>query len=325
MVAGNTYIANVALADLLISGIVMVASAVVLLAGLEDCLPLCNVQWFLGLLCGLVTIFSIAAMALENYTRLCLPPEYYAKISTTFITSSIFIIWGVSTMLVSLLFILNLGPDFCHRKFKKHTLFQLLVPALIFVTPLLITAYLYTRTILKIRAARANPSFKPSLAFNWDYSLMLTNLYSFIMFVMFWTPFVLFLITSSVGKLSELSYKPFYWSIWFALSKSCFNNLLYCFSNRHFCDAYVKLFHYCCCKTTVTFSRRPRTEGARPSGDVRVHIIPGYNVYPYTSPQRSSTTIGEPVKKMIPASGKRGYRCAGQGRTRSKDRDVYQL
>lgn len=300
----------------------MVCSAVVLLAGFEDCPPVCNVQWFLGLLCGLVTIFSMTAMALENYTRLCLPPEYYAKISTTFITSSVFIIWGISTMLVSLHFILRLGPDYCKKKFNHYTPWQLVVPALIFLTPLLITAYLYTKTILRIRAARANPSFKPSLIFNWDYSLMLTNLYSFIMFVLFWMPFVLFLITPSLVK---LGIKPFYWSIWFALSKSCFNNLLYCFSNRHFCDAYVKLFHYCFCKTTVTFSRRPRTDGARPSGDVRVHIIPGYNVYPYTSPQRSSTTIGEPVKKMIPASGKRGYRCAGQGRTRSKERDVYQL
>lgn len=322
MFLGNTYIANIALGDLLISGIVILASAVVLLAGLEDCPPICNIQWFLGLLCGLVTTFSLMAIAAENYARLCLSPEFYSKITTTRITLSVFIIWGISIILVTLHFVFKLGPDYCLQKFEHYKSYQLLIAAFIFLTPIMFTTFLYTKIILRIRAIRAKTNFKPQLAFNWDYSLMLTNLYSFIMFVLFWTPFALFLIVPSLEKLGK---KPFYWSAWFALSKSCFNNLLYCFSNKHFCDAYIKLFHYCCCKTTVTFSRRPRSEGGRPSGDVRVHIIPGYNVYPYTSPQRSSTTVGEPTKKVIATSGKRGYRAAGHGRTRSKDRDIYQL
>lgn len=310
-----------ALADLLISGIVILATAVLLLAGLEDCPPVCNVQWFLRLLCGLVTMFSLTAIAFENYARLCMSPDCYAKITTSRITVSVFLIWGVSAGLVTLHFIYKVGPDYCHKKLEHNKSYNLLAAALFFLTPILLTAFLYAKIIFRISAARANPSFKPPLAFNWDYSLMLTNLYSFIMFVLFWMPFALFLIIPSLEKLGK---KAFYGAAWFALSKSCFNNLLYCFSNRHFCDAYVKLFHYCCCKTTVTFSRRPRTEGARPSGDVRVHIIPGYNVYPYTSPQRSGSGVGETTKKVIP-TGKRGYRSAGNGRTRSKGRDVYQL
>lgn len=77
----------------------------------------------------------------------------------------------------------------------------------------------------------------------------------------------------------------------------------------------MNLFHYCCCKTTVSFSRRQRGDGAcRPSGDVRVHIIPGYNMY--TSPQR--------------AGGGGGGGCSGSsGRVaschRSTSRDVYEL
>lgn len=86
---------------------------------------------------------------------------------------------------------------------------------------------------------------------------------------------------------------------WFALSKSCFNNLLYCVADRHFRSAYVKLFHYCCCKTTVSFSRRQRggggggggggcdPSGRSGSGDVklRVHII-----HSYASPSGSRPT-----------------------------------
>lgn len=308
------------MADLLISGIVILASAVLLLAGIEECPPVCNVQWFLGLLCGLVTVFSLTATAIENYARLCMSPECYTKITTTRITVSVFLIWGINAALVTVIFVYKLGPDYCQKEPDRGKLYSLLIAALFFLTPLTFTAFLYTKIISRIRAARANPSFKPPLAFNWDYSLMLTNLYSFIMFLLFWMPFAFFLMIPSSGKLHK---KYFYWSVWFALTKSCFNNLLYCISNRHFCDAYVKLFHYCCCKTTVTFSRRPRTDGARPSGDVRVHIIPGYNVYPYTSPQRSGSGIGETTKKVIPTSKR--YRSAGHGRTRSKSREVYQL
>lgn len=319
---GNTYIANVALADLLISGVVILASAVVLLAGLEDCPPVCNMQRFLRLLCGLVTILSLMATAMENYARLCLSPECYARITTNRITTSVLLIWGVSAALVTLHFVYRLGPEYCLKSGVQSKPYQLLTTAFFFLMPLFVTAFFYTRIVLRVRAARSNPSFKPPLAFNWDYSLMLTNMYSFIMFVLFWTPFTLFMIipVETIGE------KPFYWAVWIASSKSCFNNLLYCFLNRHFCDAYVKLFHYCCCKTTVTFSRRPRTEGIRPSGDVRVHIIPGYNVYPYTSPQRASTGMGENVKKSSAITGKRGFRGVGAaGRNRSKDRDVYQL
>ncbi|XP_065205215.1 RYamide receptor-like isoform X2 [Planococcus citri] len=315
----NAYIANVALADLLISGIVIMASAVVLLAGLEDCLPVCHLQWFLGLLCGLVTILSLLAIAMENYARLCLSPECYARITTNRITTSIIFIWTVSVALVTLHFFYNLGPEYCNKKGFGNKPYQFVTAAFFFLIPLCVTGTLYAKIVLCVRAARAHASFKPPLAFNWDYSLMLTNMYSYVMFIIFWAPFAIFM---TLPPIEPLGRKPFCWSVWFALSKSCFNNLLYCISNRHFCDAYVKLFHYCCCKTTVTFSRRPRTDGARPSGDVRVHIIPGYNVYPYTSPQRGSTGSGENMKKAA-SSGKRAFRSAG--RHRSKDRDVYQL
>lgn len=312
---GNTYIANVALADLLISGIVILATAVVLLAGVEDCPPVCHVQWFLGLLCGMVTIFSLTAIAIENYARICLSPECYAKITTSRITVSVLLIWGVSAAFVTLIFIYKLGPAYCEEESNPGKPIHLFAASLFFLTPLAFTAFFYTKIILRVRAARANPGFKPQLAFQWDHSLMLTNLYSFIMFIVFWAPFAFFLLVPS-GK------KPIIWSAWFALSKSCFNNLLYCISNRQFCDAYVKLFHYCCCKTTVTFSRRPRADGTRPSGDVRVHIIPGYNVYPYTSPQRSCSSVGEATKKAVPP---KRYARPNFGRVRSKDREIYQL
>jgi hypothetical protein len=158
--------------------------------------------------------------------------------------------------------------------------------------------------------AKAHPSFKPPIAFEWDYSLMKTNLYSFFLFFLFWLPFGVIVV---VGSRRYISARLFYNLAWLALTKSCVNNLLYCLSDRHFRTAYVNLFHYCCCKTTVTFSRRSRAE-ARPTGDVRVHIIPGYNMYSYTSPQRSKE-----------GGGKIGARGPASRQNRTQTRDVYEL
>lgn len=92
-------------------------------------------------------------------------------------------------------------------------------------------------------------------------------------------------------QVRPVSPKVIVYLAWFALSKSCFNNLLYCVADRHFRTAYVKLFHYCCCKTTVSFSRRTRGDGGRSSGDVRlrVHII-----HSYASPASCRPAVARP-------------------------------
>ncbi|CAH1391730.1 unnamed protein product [Nezara viridula] len=305
---GNTYVVNVALADLLITGILMPASAVVILAGLEAPVQVCSVQWFLAILSWLVTVLSLAAIAAENYARLCLPPEKYAKLTTTRITISVLLIWFVSAVAVTIQHIYDLGPDYCTRRSEGILPYQAAVAAFFVAMPALLTTLCYAKTIIQVRLARAHPSFKPPIAFSWDYSLMKTNMYSFFLFFLFWMPFGILLF---IGSIKNISARLFYNLAWFALSKSCVNNFLYCIADRHFRNAYINLFHYCCCKTTVTFSRRTRGEGARPSGDVRVHIIPGYNMYSYTSPQRSRES-GQTSKRSIATF-------------RPQSRDVYEL
>ncbi|XP_050540939.1 melatonin receptor type 1B-B-like [Daktulosphaira vitifoliae] len=306
---GNTFLANVALADLLISGLVIPASAIVILAGLQDSPPVCQFQWFISILSFLVTVMTMIAIAGENYIRLCLSPECYAKLTVTKITILLFAIWILSSILVTLQFFYQLGPNYCAKKISGIIPIQVLVAGMLVLLPLCITAALYLRITYQVHVARMNPSFKPPLAFNWDYSLMLANAYSFIMFLIFWSPFAIVMALASAQKVSA---QVFYNLAWLALSKSCFNNLLYCAGNRHFRNAYVNLFHYCCCKTTVTFSRRARDGASRPSGDVRVHIIPGYNMYSYTSPTRSRESGSCPLQS--------------RPRTRANgNRDVYEL
>ncbi|XP_024082333.1 melatonin receptor type 1B-A-like isoform X2 [Cimex lectularius] len=309
---GNTFIVNVALADLLITGVVMPASAIVILAGLDPATEVCNVQWFLAILSWLVTVLSLAATAAENYSRLCLSPETYARLTTRRVTIIVLSIWAVSIIVVTIQQIFNVGPSYCKRP-SGILLYQAMTASIFFILPALLTTFYYAKTIMQVRLARTHPSFKPPVAFGWDYSLMKTNMYSFCLFFLFWVPFGVILFIDSVKSISP---KLFYNLAWIALSKSCVNNFLYCILDRHFRSAYINLFHYCCCKTTVTFSRRTR-EVARPSGDVRVHIIPGYNMYSYTSPQRS----GRECTKVT--SGKRTS--ANRPPRPHHNRDVYEL
>lgn len=312
LISGNTFLVNIALADLLVTGIVMPASAVVILAGLSDSPPVCRVQWFLAILCWLVTVLTLLAISVENYARLCMTPDFYVFLTSTSVTLIVMSIWLLGGIVTVLHSVYDIGPDYCNRKHTtlktNHAAMMTVVVAFFAV----VTSGFYFTATYQVNSARMNPSFKPPLAFTWDYSLMKTNISSFLLFFIFWLPFGIVL---AIDSSSQVSSKLFYFLAWLALSKSCINNFLYCISNRHFRTAYMNLFHYCCCKTTVAFSRRPRGDVSRPTGDVRVHIIPCYNMSSYTSPQRANRESKSSCKRG--SSSSRSQRANG--------REVYQL
>ena len=67
-ITGNAFIVNVALADLLVTSILMPASTIVLLAGIDAPLSVCRVQWFFAACAFLTTILSLAV---STYSMLC--------------------------------------------------------------------------------------------------------------------------------------------------------------------------------------------------------------------------------------------------------------
>ncbi|XP_078034126.1 adenosine receptor A1 [Augochlora pura] len=286
---GNAFLVNVALADLLVTGLVIPVSVIVILADHEESLSTCRFEWTLEALCVLVTVLTLATIAAENYTRLCLPPERYAILTSSRVTTTIISAWLISAMTVVLQSTLDGGPDFCRRRFNRIALEQVIGASLLLGVPTLTTVFLYIKLVIRVRHATRG-SYKPPVAFSWDYELTKANMYSSAMFLIFWLPFFVAICLNSFWPVSA---RYLYNLAWFALSKSCFNNLVYCVADRHFRSAYVKLFHYCCCKTTVSFSRRTRGDPARNASDVRlrVHII-----HSYTSPAscRSTRELGRP-------------------------------
>ncbi|XP_049546047.1 melatonin receptor type 1B-like [Anopheles darlingi] len=289
--AGNAFIVNIALADLLITSVVMPASTIVLLAGIDNAdTEVCKFHWFLAACSFLVSILTLAMMAAENYLRLCTfqnEPGWFNKTNTTAI---LLLIWALACIASGMQFVYDIRFDYCNWRVHLVIPQEAGVVGLLVVLPLLLTFITHIRLIVDVKRTMAMPNFKPSLAYTWDLSLARTNFYSFLIFVVFWLPFC---IIFAYGTARFVSNRVFYTTVWIGLSKSCFHNVIYCLTNRHFRSAYISLFNYCCCKTTVAVSRRQRSDGGnRPTADVRVHIIPGYNMYSYTSPQRSGNCHG---------------------------------
>ncbi|KOX68863.1 Protein SREK1IP1 [Melipona quadrifasciata] len=191
----------------------------------------------------------------------------YAVLTPSRVTATIISVWLISVMTVVLQSSLDVGPDFCRRRFSEIAMEQIIGATLLVGLPTLTTTFLYVKLVVRVRHATRG-SYKPPVAFSWDYELTKANMYSCVMFVIFWLPFG---IAVCVNSFRPISARVLYNLAWFALSKSCFNNMLYCVADRHFRSAYVKLFHYCCCKTTVSFSRRTRGgDGGRNTSDVRL-------------------------------------------------------
>ncbi|XP_016913294.1 RYamide receptor-like [Apis cerana] len=284
---GNAFLVNVALADLLVTGLVIPVSVIVILAGHEESLSTCRFECTLEALCFLVTVLTLTTIAAENYTRLCLPHERYGVLTPSRVTATIISVWLISAMTVVLQSSLDVGPDFCRRRFTGIAMEQIIGATFLVGLPTLTTIFLYVKLVIHVRHSTRG-SYKPPIAFSWDYELAKANIYSCVMFVVFWLPFGIVVCLNSFKPISP---RVLYNLAWFALSKSCFNNLIYCVADRHFRSAYVKLFHYCCCKTTVSFSRRTRGEGGRNTSDVRlrVHII-----HSYASPGSCRPPVGRP-------------------------------
>lgn len=161
------------------------------------------------------------------------------------------------------------------------------VIGILILLPLFITFLVHIRIIIDAKKFMGQPNFKANAMYKSDFSLVRSNFYSFLTFVLFWLPFAIIFSISFTTSHQNISDKMFYYAAWFGLSKSCFHNIIYCLTNRHFRNAYFNLFNYCCCKTTVSTARRRQTEIATRS-DVRVHIIPGYNIRAMTSPGHGS-------------------------------------
>lgn len=204
-------------------------------------------------------------MVIDAYSNTSQFPRY-TSLTACHVTTTIIAVWIIAVIAVALQSFMDVGPDFCRRRLCGIAMEQAVGAIVLVGLPALATIFLYVKLVMRVRRATRG-SYKLPAATSSDYELTKTNICSCLMFVVFWLPFGLAVCVNSFRPISP---RVLYNLAWFALTKSCFNYILYGVADRHFRSAYVKLFHYCCCKT-VSFSRRPRSDVR-----LRVHIIHSY-------------------------------------------------
>ena len=181
--------------------------------------------------------------AFENYLRLCTPQNNGSWFNKTNTTVILLFIWCVGSISSALQYVYkNFSFDYCDRTSDHKVQYEARIVGLLILIPLLITFLIHIRIIVSVRHKMNSPNYKPSLAYTWDLSLVRTNFYSFLIFVLFWLPFSIILV---YGSTQSVTNRVFYNTAWLGLSKSCFHNFIYCLTNRNFQSAYISLFHYC--------------------------------------------------------------------------------
>lgn len=133
---------------------------------------------------------------------------------------------------------------------------------------MLLTSIFHLSSESKIR------SCKPLVSYPYDSSLLRANVVIYLLFIVCWTPLMVATGLSASGpnnsaedvvaasddssslSTRSLPLRIFQQLQWLAMAKSCLNPFIYALCSKHYREAFVSLFHYCCCKTSVSFSRR---------------------------------------------------------------------
>ena len=265
---------NIALVDLLISTLVVPVIAVSILAKTIQDVDICHFQWFLLYLCCFVAILTHAVMAVENLVELANKVCYDFVFSVHSMLLVLIFIWLIAGSIVTVQFMYKIGPDYCKMIFKGDLHFHLSTSSSMIFAPLVLCMYCYFRIYQIVRHAKKHP-YRLPLTFDQDVSMAQTTFNGLIFFCFCWTPFILLMVVGAEKKIPPQVFDIF---AWFPRFSSCFSCFTYAASNKYFRETYVNLFHYCFCKTSVTFSRRGRQVNTRaPNKDLRVHIIPGFS------------------------------------------------
>ncbi|GAB6021059.1 hypothetical protein CHUAL_003693 [Chamberlinius hualienensis] len=346
---GNVFIVNLAIADFMVSAFAIPANSVTILAGNPDDPNVCHIQWMAAILCCHISILTLMFAALENHSRILSSADQYERLfGKSEIGVAVALTWIVAIVCVACQFSLNLGPDYCRMIFKGHVFYHLLVGTFLFCIPTVVAFSAYLRCMFALKDTKSlefQNALLTSRTLAKDVDLMKTNFLVFLVFLAFWFPLG---IAIAIGSIRPISRKLYEHLSWLALSNSCINSFIYGIKNRYFRSTFTKLFHYCFCKTSVSFGRmsdRPSSmhsrgclqlmtadsigvngasisgsggcgmtnnvkasssntiptfhhgahhsghtglssyshgnsiSSTRPPADVRVHIIPGYNIY----------------------------------------------
>ncbi|XP_075991327.1 histamine H2 receptor-like [Anticarsia gemmatalis] len=288
---GNVFLACVGLSDLIVTTAVMPISAVVLLSGEWDTLPVCHILQFLMQASTYSYSMFFGLVGLETYYRLCKTSgEYEAFMNMRIGLMSIMVfIIGFTTAGFGVY--MHLDYDYCQRLHVGDFNFRCATSVILHGIPFLLAVYGLFCGLLRVRRrAREHVQYKRSQQFERDNSTTHLNLIAYLFYVIAWIPYLVV-----VNEFPTTSDNKYYQSAWIAVCRSVLTSFLYSSLNRNFRHAFAHLFYYCCCKSTLggSFNSRHRRalEYKPATGDVRVHIM--HQAVNMSTPQRAASSSRE--------------------------------
>jgi len=115
-VRGNCYLVSLAFGHLMVTILVLPASAVAIMAGVPDDTNICHFQWLTTLACLIVSVLSFMFMAIDNFFGLGSLVTYDLCCTKCRIVFIIVLIWTVAIVFPILQHVNNFGPEFCKEK-----------------------------------------------------------------------------------------------------------------------------------------------------------------------------------------------------------------
>ncbi|RWS02332.1 histamine H2 receptor-like protein [Dinothrombium tinctorium] len=284
-VRGNVYLVSLAFSHLMVTLFVLPSSCVAIMAGIPNDPAICHFQWIITIACLMVSVLSFMFMATENFLGLGSLVAYdicctkFRIILFTFITW----FWGIGFAFTQHIY--DFGPSFCAHEVNDPIWvpYHASVGAVAILLPTLVTMWYFTRSAFRMKHLKVqyetNPGEDPWAYIFTEESVLQSNIIVYIISFLMWAPFC---VVGAIHTVKPMSADVLQTVWWLALSNSCGYSYVYAFTNRDFGEAFFKLFYYCCCKSHVTFTRKGagvRRGLANDPMGLRVHIIPGLNIY----------------------------------------------
>ncbi|KAG6444623.1 hypothetical protein O3G_MSEX003491 [Manduca sexta] len=269
----------------------MPVSAVVLLSGEWDTIPVCKGLQFLTETSTYCYSLFFTLVAAETYYRLCRTTTEYEMFLSLHVGVVSCLVVFFSAIISAVGVFMKLDYDYCERHYTGSFLFRATTLGLLHALPFFMTMYgLFSSAFCISRRARIQNHYRRSQQYDRDCSTTNLNIVAYLLYVVAWIPYLVV-----VHEYSDSSDSRYYHAVWIGMMRSVTTSLLYSGINSNFRRAFAHLFYYCCCKSSLTdtfASRHRRALEYKPAtGDVRVHIM--HQAVSMCSPQRTSYATRE--------------------------------
>lgn len=119
-VRGNCYLVSLAFGHLLVTILVVPASAVAIMAGVPDDQSICHFQWLTTLACLIVSVLSFMFMAIDNFFGMGSLVTYDLCCTKCRIVFIVLLIWSLALIFPIVQHIYSFGPEFCKERRKQE-------------------------------------------------------------------------------------------------------------------------------------------------------------------------------------------------------------